>query len=506
MNILISVYDKTGIVEFASELQKKYGATILSTGGTLDLLEKNGLTVTAVEEYTGFPEMMDGRVKTLHPRIHGGILSLRDNKEHMEEALRHNIDMIDMVVVNLYPFEEVVARGADFEEVIENIDIGGPSMLRSAAKNHKHVVVVPSPAYYSSILEELKVNKGKISEETRKELAREVFWKTAKYDEVIARYLSEGQYHGFFAEKISNLRYGENPHMLGFVWRESGVKHAGGCISSAKILHGKEMSFLNYYDADAALAIVREFEIPAVAFIKHANPCGVGADITLLDAFRKGYASDPRSAFGVIIAMNKPCGEEIAEEIEKEKMFVEVLIAPSFSAKALTILEKKKNLRLLEVGNISALQEYDIKKISGGFLTQSVNPEYKVGRLQVVTKVKPTDDQMADLEFAWKVVKHVKSNAIVLAKAQATVGIGAGQMSRVDSVEIAVRKSEGRSKASVLASDAFFPFADNIDEAHKAGVKAIIQPGGSVKDDEVVAKCDKYGIAMVFTGMRVFKH
>lgn len=501
-NVLISVYDKTGIIEFAGELTKKYGAKILSTGGTLDLLTKNKIDATAVEEYTGFPEMMDGRVKTLHPRIHGGILSLRDNEEHMEEAVRHNIQMIDMVVVNLYPFEEVVARGAEFAEVIENIDIGGPSMLRSAAKNHRHVVVVPDPKWYPVILEELKVNKGTISEHTRKELAREVFWKTARYDEAIARYLSEGQYHGVFLEKVSDLRYGENPDTKGSLYREPGL-HG---ITDAKILHGKEMSFLNYFDADAALKIVSEFEMPAVAIIKHANPCGVGADSSILAAFKKAHKADPVSAFGGIVAMNQPCTMSLANYIMKKELFLEVIIAPKFEKKALEILEQKKNLRLLELPmNKPFNQRHRFKQVTGGLLVEFLPEPTKVAT-EIVTTLRPNESQMADMLFAWNVVRHVKSNAIVVAKGALTLGIGAGQMSRIDSVEIALRKAKRKSRGAVLASDAFFPFPDSIEKAHKAGISCIIQPGGSVRDKEVIAKCDEYGIAMVFTGKRVFSH
>lgn len=509
MRALISVYDKTGIVEFATALQKDFGYEILSTGGTEKRLREAGLEVKAVEDYTGFPEMLDGRVKTLHPMIHGGLLALRENEEHMQKLVEHQIGLIDMVVVNLYPFEETVASGAPFEDIIEQIDIGGPSMLRSAAKNHQSVTVIPSLEWYSRVLAEMKANDGKVLPETRKELAMEVFWLTANYDGAIARYLSEGRRHLFPAEKIEDLRYGENPHQKGSAWRDPMAKQES-TMASAKQLHGKNMSFLNYYDADAALAMVREFSEPAVSFVKHANPCGLASSDSLLEAFQKAYACDPRSAFGVIIALNRPVTKAIVDEIEKESMFVEVIIAPSFEKEAMSFFEKKKNIRLIEVGDIRKLDEsdFDLKKISGGYLTQEMDTQNITQQdLQMVTVgAVPTPEQVQDLLFAWKAVKHVKSNAIVLAKNGATVGIGAGQMSRVDSTEIAVRKAGKRAKGSVLASDAFFPFPDSIEEAAKNGIAAIIQPGGSMKDAEVIAKAEELGIPMVFTGKRAFKH
>ncbi|MDZ4216827.1 MAG: bifunctional phosphoribosylaminoimidazolecarboxamide formyltransferase/IMP cyclohydrolase, partial [Candidatus Gracilibacteria bacterium] len=496
------------IVEFATALQNEFDYEILSTGGTEKMLREAGLTVKAVEDYTGFPEMLDGRVKTLHPMIHGGLLGLRENEKHMEQLVQYQIGLIDMVVVNLYPFQQTVASGAPFEDIIEMIDIGGPSMLRSAAKNHQSVAILSSISWYEPILAELRGSGGKISPETRKEMAAEVFWQTAQYDAAITKYLSEGNRQLFPVEKIEDLRYGENPHQKATAWRDPNAEQAG-TISGSTQLHGKEMSFLNYYDTDAALAMVREYDDPAAVFVKHANPCGIAQHESLLEAFKRGFACDPRSAFGVIIAFNRPVTPEIANEIEAQRMFVEVIIAPSFEQTALKQLQQKKNLRLLEIGEIAKLTEadFDIKKISGGYLTQDIDTQLITeADLQFVTEKKPSSSQIQDLLFAWKVVKHVKSNAIVLAKDEATVGIGAGQMSRVDSTEIAVRKAGERAKGSVLASDAFFPFPDSIEEAAKHGIAAIIQPGGSIKDDEVIVKANELGIPMVFTGKRAFKH
>lgn len=506
---LISVYDKTGIIEFATVLQNEFGYEILSTGGTERALREAGVKVRAVEDYTGFPEMLDGRVKTLHPMIHGGLLALRENEKHMEQLVEHQIGLIDMVVVNLYPFQKTVESGAPFHDIIEQIDIGGPSMLRSAAKNFQSVAVVPSIDWYERILAEMKAHDGKISAETRKELAADVFWVTARYDAAIASYLSQGNRHLFPAEKIEELRYGENPHQKGAAWRDPYADQSS-TMASATQLHGKNMSFLNYYDADAALAMVREFEEPTVVFVKHANPCGLASHNSLLEAFKRGYASDPRSAFGVVIALNRPVTVDIVEEIEAQSMFVEVMVAPSFTAEAKEKLSVKKNIRLIEVGEIRRLdqKDFDIKRMSGGYLTQDVDTQMMTeDDLEFVTVAnKPNPEQIDDLLFAWKVVKHVKSNAIVLVKDKATVGIGAGQMSRVDSTEIAVRKAGERAQGAVLASDAFFPFPDSIEEAAKNGIAAIIQPGGSVKDKEVVEKALELQIPMVFTGKRAFKH
>ncbi|MDP3975969.1 MAG: bifunctional phosphoribosylaminoimidazolecarboxamide formyltransferase/IMP cyclohydrolase [bacterium] len=507
--VLISVHNKTGIVAFASALQNEFDYEIISTGGTEKVLREAGLKVTAVQDYTGFPEMLDGRVKTLHPAIHGGLLALRGNDQHLKTLVEQNIGLIDMVVVNLYPFQETVASGASFDEVIEQIDIGGPSMLRSAAKNHQSVAAVPSPDWYERLLVELRNYRGYVLPETRKELATEVFWITAQYDSAITKYLSEGHLRLFPAEHVQQLRYGENPHQKrSDAWRIPQESQQSALISCRQ-LEGKGLSFLNYWDADAALNMVREFAQPAVSFVKHANPCGLATHDSLLEAFRHALDCDPRSAFGVIIALNRPVTLEIAEEMEKRKLFVEVIVAPSYEPWALRQLEKdSRRLRILEVGELCPLgQTFDIKKISGGYITQDADTSIvALADLQYVTSKRPTEAQINDLLFAWKVVKHVKSNAIVLTKDQATVGIGAGQMSRVDSTEIAVRKAGERAKGSVLASDAFFPFADSVEEAAKYGIAAIIQPGGSIRDQEVIAKADELGIPMVFTGKRAFKH
>jgi len=506
---LISVYDKTGIIEFATALQRDFGYEILSTGGTERKLREAGLEVKAVEDYTGFPEMLDGRVKTLHPMIHGGLLALRENQQHMEQLVENQVGLIDMVVVNLYPFEDTVASGAPFEEVIEQIDIGGPSMLRSAAKNFHSVTVVSAIEWYERVLAEMKANDGDILAETRKELALEVFWRTAQYDAAISHYLSEGAKHLLPMEKIEDLRYGENPHQKATAWRDPKANQQSS-MASAKQLQGKAMSFLNYYDTDATLNMVREFDQPAAVFVKHANPCGIAIGETSLEAFQKAYACDPRSAFGVIIALNRPVTMDIVEEIKKEKIFVEVVVAPSYEPDARKALESRKNLRLIEVGELRKLEppDYDIKKMSGGFLTQDGDTgKVTANDLKVVFEDHtPSPEQIQDLLLAFTVVKHVKSNAIVLVKDGATVGIGAGQMSRVDSTEIAIRKAGDRAKGSVMASDAFFPFPDSIEEAAKQGISAIIQPGGSIRDEEVIAKAIELEIPMVLSGKRAFKH
>lgn len=471
-------------------------------------LQEAGLNVKAVEEHTGFPEMLDGRVKTLHPMIHGGLLALRDKEDHMKQVAEHSIGLIDMVVVNLYPFEDTVASGAPFEEVIEQIDIGGPSMLRSAAKNFQSVTVVSGIQFYDQILKEMEQGNGDITPEFRKQLAMEVFWSTAQYDAAITQYLSEGSRALFPVEKVDDLRYGENPHQKSQLWLDPKANQQSS-MASAQQLHGKGMSFLNHYDTNAALDMIREFDEPAAVFVKHANPCGMATNPDFLTAFKKGFACDPRSAFGVIISLNRPVTKAIADEIMEQKMFVEVIIAPSFESDARVVLETKKNMRLIEVGKIRKLDESDLdmKKITGGYLTQDIDTQLITeADLTFATETKPSPEQIKDLLFAWKAVKHVKSNAIVLAKDGATVGIGAGQMSRVDSTEIAVRKAGDRAKGSVLASDAFFPFPDSIEEAHKNGISAIIQPGGSIKDDEVIAKANELGISMVLTGSRAFRH
>lgn len=506
---LISVSDKTGVVEFAQSLAEDFGVQILSTGGTKKKLEEAGIAVQAVDDYTGFPEMMDGRVKTLHPKIHGGLLALRANEQHMNSAKEHDISMIDLVCVNLYPFQETIAKeGVTEAEAIEQIDIGGPSMLRSAAKNFQSVTVVTDHNEYENILSEMKANNGATTPELRRRLALDVFWKTSQYDAAITSYLSGMNNYASFYEKVEDLRYGENPHHKGSFWNIMNMPKGESEISNATIHQGKSMSYLNYFDAAAALDMVREYDKPAVSMVKHANPCGIAEHESNKEAFIRAYECDPRSAFGVIIGMNREFDEEIMQVILDRKMFVEIIIAPTFSAGALEMLKAKPNIRAISVGEVKPLSmNFDIRKVGYGLLYQDWEP-YTLTKddLQFVTDVKPTEEQINDLLFAWKVVKVVKSNAIILAKDNTTVGIGAGQMSRVDSTEIATRKAGDKVKGSVLASDAFFPFPDSIEVAHEHGIAAIIQPGGSMKDEEVIAKANELSIPMVLTGKRAFLH
>jgi phosphoribosylaminoimidazolecarboxamide formyltransferase/IMP cyclohydrolase len=515
---LISVSDKAGIAEFARELDR-LGVEILSTGGTAKLLRDNHIPAMDVSEYTGFPEMLDGRVKTLHPKIHGGLLALRNNPEHMEKLKEHNIGLIDMVVVNLYPFEKTTQKpGVTIEEVIENIDIGGPSMLRSAAKNHLSVAVICDPARYAQVIEEMKKNDNNLSDGILQELGIEVFKITSGYDAVIHNYLKEhilgakkdSSEKGLSEElnlrfiKIQQLRYGENPHQGAAFYRDAGENKG---LSQMKQLWGKELSFNNILDLNAAVNIVREFKLPAVVFIKHNNPCGVAENKDLLRAYRDAWNCDRLSAFGGILGINRKVELELARLIAKSG-FLECIICPSFSPEASALLKEKKNLRLIEFPQlIGSSQGLDFKKIDGGLLVQDGdNVTLDENNLKVVTKKKPTKKDLDSLIFAWKVAKHVKSNAIVLAKGTRTVGIGAGQMSRVDSVTIAKIKAGKTAKNCCLASDAFFPKEDAIVQAAKAGAKSIIQPGGSISDEQVIKACDKYKIAMVFTGIRHFRH
>ncbi|MFC1592527.1 bifunctional phosphoribosylaminoimidazolecarboxamide formyltransferase/IMP cyclohydrolase [Candidatus Omnitrophota bacterium] len=512
---LISVSDKAGIVDLAGELSK-LGVEILSTGGTARLLKENNIKVVDVSDYTGFPEMLDGRVKTLHPKIHAGLLALRENSKHRQTLKEHSIGFIDMVVVNLYPFAKTVAKdGVTREEAIENIDIGGPSMLRSAAKNHQSVVVVSSSNQYSRILGELKQNQGRISEQTAEELAWEVFKLTAGYDGAIYSYLdrqsaeTKHSTEEFSPEltlqfsKIQNLRYGENPHQKAAFYRE---KQASKGLVNLRQLHGKELSFNNIMDLNSTWELVIEFKQPAVVVSKHNNPCGAAEDKILDRAYLHAWKCDSLSAFGGIVGLNRTVDSRTAKLIANSG-FLECVIAPGFKQEALSILKQKKNLRLLELADREQTSDCDIKRISGGLLIQDKDLNLdEINRLKVVTKKKPTKAQLESLIFAWKVAKHTKSNAIILVKGKHTVGIGAGQMSRVDSVIIAKRKSGKLSLNSCLASDAFFPKPDAIIQAARAGVKAIIQPGGSISDDEVIAACNKHKIAMVTTGRRHFKH
>ncbi len=501
---LISVSDKTGVADLAKRLAAK-GVEVLSTGGTAKLLREAGVAVKDVSEFTGFPEMMNGRVKTLHPKVHGGLLGLRDNPEHIKAAQANGIEWIDLLVVNLYPFAETVKKpGVTEAEAIEQIDIGGPSMLRSAAKNFKFVTVVSDPADYGAVLHEIEA-KGDTTPETRRKLAEKVFALTAQYDAMIAGHLTGGTFTLLPALKVSDLRYGENPHQKAAFYRNP-LDPAKNSLTEARILQGKEPSYNNILDTDAALNLIREFKRPAVAFIKHTNPCGVAIAEELNDAFVNAFGCDPKSAFGGIVALNRPCTKDLAEAITAQ--FFEVVVAPEFAAEALEVFKRKPNLRVLAVGVIEPLTGGGVvRSVAGGYLMQDRNVKVlSKDDVKVVTKKAPTPEQITDLMFAWKVAKHVKSNAIVLAKNGMTVGIGAGQMSRVDSVEIALHKANGREKGTVMASDAFFPFADSVEAAAGAGIAAIVQPGGSIKDAEVIASADKHGIAMVFTGSRAFLH
>ncbi|MEW6008635.1 MAG: bifunctional phosphoribosylaminoimidazolecarboxamide formyltransferase/IMP cyclohydrolase [Candidatus Omnitrophota bacterium] len=513
---LISVTDKTGIVEFAKGL-RELKVEIVSTGGTARMLKENGVSVTEVEDYTGFPEMLDGRIKTLHPKIHAGLLALRNNPKHMQSLAEHKIGLIDMVVVNLYPFEQVIKKkDIELPQAIENIDIGGPSMLRSAAKNYNSVAVICNPARYNSILEEMKTQKCLISDKTLTQLALEVFELTGHYDSAIYKYLKgvltpvplfEGSFPFMLNpvfEKVQDLRYGENPHQKAALYRQEQF-----CWQdNFKQLHGKELSFNNILDLNAALLVVREFSAPAACIIKHTNPCGVAQDYDITAAFLAAYKCDSLSAFGGIVGLNRELDTKTAEHISKSG-FLECILAPSFGKRALEILKTKQNVRLIEVPDL--LKNYDdgldYKKVIGGLLVQEQNKEgLDKENLKFPTKKKPTEQQMESLLFGWKAIKHVKSNAIILVKETHTVGIGPGQTSRVDSVYIAIKKAGKLAHGSCLISDAFFPKADSIILAAKAKIKAIIQPGGSISDQEVIREADKRGIAMVFTGIRHFKH
>jgi len=512
---LISVSDKTGILDFAMEL-KKFGVQILSTGGTAKLLRDNNIEVMEVSEYTGFPEMLDGRVKTLHPKIHAGLLALRENSQHMKTLKEHDIGLIDMVVVNLYPFEKTTQKpNVKIEEIIENIDIGGPSMLRSAAKNHKSVAVICNPERYNEVIEELKKNEGALTEDFLRNLAIEVFGLTSGYDWAIFKFLKDyfkgkPESSGFPEElvlnfeKIQDLRYGENPHQKAAFYRNAG-KNKG--LSAIKQLWGKELSFNNILDLNAAVNIVKEFKLPAVVFIKHNNPCGVAEDKDLLKAYSQAWACDKLSAFGGVVSVNRVIDLSLAKLIAKSG-FLECIICPEFSKEALELLKDKKNLRLLELpGLLEKTQGLDFKKVNGGLLLQdedSITLDEKC--LKVVAKKKPTKKELESLLFGWKVAKHVKSNAIILTRGTKTVGIGAGQMSRVDSVFIAAKKAGKLTAGSVLASDAFFPKEDAIALAAKYKIKAIIQPGGSIADELIIKMANKHKIAMVTTGIRHFRH
>lgn len=509
--VLISVSDKTGIVEFAKELSK-YNVEILSTGGTSKTLKEAGINVKDVSDHTQFPEIMNGRVKTLHPLIHGGILADRDNSEHLQAMTDNNIGQIDMVVVNLYPFVNTVKSGADFDTCIENIDIGGPSMVRSCAKNHKHTTIVTNPNQYEIVAKEMADNDGQTTLATRRKLAKEAFAHTAEYDSHIANWFSK-ELDEEYPEKLFSvgtlkqvLRYGENPHQKAALYSTDTV-----CISitNAKQLQGKELSYNNLNDADGAFEMVCEYSEPSCAIIKHANPCGIASGKNAFEAWTKALACDPISAFGGIVAFNCEVDKEFAESLGK--MFLEVIIAPNYTQEALDVLAAKKNLRVLETGKAFDTKSSRMinKNIHGGTLSQSYdNGGVEINDCKVVTDRAPTNKEWADMMFAWKAVKYVKSNAIVYARDTQTVGIGAGQMSRVDSARIGAEKAQAHegAKGSAVASDAFFPFADGLEECIKAGATAVIQPGGSKNDQEVIDAANKAGITMVFTGMRHFRH
>ena len=552
---LLSVSDKSGIVEFARELER-FEVEIISTGGTAKALREAGVSVRDISDVTGFPEMMDGRVKTLHPRIHGGLLALRDNEAHVAAMLEHGIEAIDMVVVNLYPFEETIARdGVTLEEAVEQIDIGGPAMIRSAAKNFRDVAVITSHEMYRRILDELQEHNGALTLGTRGQLARLAYMRTAFYDSTIFSYLTDelseqdaaqwkilpsipvvasimeihvklfaeamkdleventnganGEAEEFdsftdlYLNKLTDLRYGENPHQIAALYEVENEDRGG--VAHAELLGGKEMSYNNYVDADAAWQFVCDFEETACAIIKHTNPAGVGTGASLEEAYQRALATDPVSAFGGIVAFNRTVDEPAARAVTE--IFTEVIIAPDYEEQAIEALRAKKNLRILRAGAAGRVEGFEYKQITGGMLAQT-RDAHQLTRddLKVVTRRAPTDEEIRALLFAWTVCKHTKSNAIVYAREGQTVGVGAGQMSRVDSVKLGAMRAQLPLAGSVLASDAFFPFRDGVDEAARHGITAIIQPGGSVRDEEVIAAADEHGLAMVFTGIRHFKH
>jgi len=518
---LISVSDKRGVTHFARGLAEMH-IEILSTGGTARAIKDAGTKVVAVEAFTGFPEMLDGRVKTLHPKIHGGLLGRRDVAAHREAMAAHGIKPIDLVAVNLYPFEQVAAAGADLGEAIENIDIGGPAMIRSAAKNHAAVTVVVDPEDYEPVLAELRASGGVVSPQTNFRLAEKAFALTARYDGAIADYLGSCTGEGartrygrslhlqFF--KVQDLRYGENPHQSAAFYRERVL--ACPCVTDARQIQGKELSFNNIVDANAAFELVKEFDETAAVAIKHTNPCGVATSkVSLADAFRKARSCDPVSIFGGIVGLNRPVDEETARELKD--IFLEIVIAPAFSEEALAVLRaapRFKNVRLLEIPARADCDPggMDFKRVVGGLLVQNRDlGRVRAADAKIVTKRVPTAEELAALDLAWSVCKHVKSNAIVFARADQVIGVGAGQMSRVDAARLAVMRAETlglATRGSVVGSDAFFPFRDGLDVAAAAGATAVIQPGGSVRDEEVIGAADEHGLAMVFTGMRHFRH
>lgn len=515
MKALISVSDKTGIVDFAKELEN-CGVEIISTGGTYKKLKEEGVNAIEISELTGFPECLDGRVKTLHPKVHAGILAIRSNKNHMDQLDELNIDTIDFVIVNLYPFKQTILKeGVLRAEAVENIDIGGPTMLRSAAKNYQDVTVITDPKDYAIVLKEIQ-EKGQVSLDTKFYLMQKVFEHTANYDAMICNYIKQQRQDESFPneltltyEKVQDMRYGENPHQQAALYKEIGK--CEGSLTIAKQLNGKELSFNNINDTNGALELLKEFEEPTVVACKHGNPCGVGSDTDIYTAWQKAYTADKVSIFGGIVVCNRKITMKMAEEMKE--IFLEVIVAPSYEASALELLKTKKNLRILELPNISEKQpkgSYDIKKINGGMIVQTIDSEL-LEDYQVVTNRKPTDKELEDMLFTWKIVKYVKSNGIALGKNKQSIGIGPGQVNRIWAAKQSFEHAEeligeGVTKGAVLASDAFFPFDDCVEAAHAAGIEAIIQPGGSVRDQDSIDKCNEYGITMIFTNMRHFRH
>ena len=501
---LISVFDKTNLAMLGKELSSR-GIEILSTGGSASFLREKNIPVTDVSDYTNFPEIMDGRVKTINPLIEGGILGLRD--KHETDATENNIKWIDLVICNLYPFSETISKeNCDQALALENIDIGGPTMIRSAAKNVGWVTVVVNPSDYEHVLENIN-EENEINFETRSSLSSKAFGHTAQYDTIIHNYLKESSLSNDFTltySKHSDMRYGENPHQAAAAFQIPGDKSNG--ILNAKIHQGKKLSYNNIMDADAALSCLKEFKSTACVIVKHANPCGVALGTNMLDVYKRAFAADSISAFGGIIAINQPCDDILAEEISK--VFVEIVLAPAFTKKSLDIFSKKKNLRVLEVGNIEKRDQLlEVRNIVGGVIVQETDTSVlSRSELKTVTELEPSEEEINTMLFGWKVLKHIKSNGILIVKDNTTVGVGAGQVSRVDSVDIAMKKSGTEIKDSILCSDAFFPFRDSIDKIAGSGIKAVLQPGGSVRDDEVISACNEHGIAMVFTGQRCFKH
>jgi len=501
---LISVFDKANLAMLGKELNSR-GIEILSTGGSASFLREKNIPVTDVSDYTNFPEIMDGRVKTINPMIEGGILGLRD--KHESDATENNIKWIDLVICNLYPFSETVSKiDCDQALALENVDIGGPTMIRSAAKNVGWVTVIIDPSDYERVLENIN-EENEINFETRSSLSSKAFGHTAQYDTIIHNYLKESTLSNDFTltyKKHSDMRYGENPHQAASAFRIPGDKSNG--ILNAKIHQGKKLSYNNIMDADAALSCLKEFRSTACVIVKHANPCGVALGANMLDVYKRAFSADSISAFGGVIAINQPCDDLLAKEISK--VFVEIILAPAFTKKSLDILSKKKNLRVLEVGNIEPRDQLlEVRNIVGGLIVQETDTSIlSKNKLEIVTELEPSEEEINTMLFGWKVLKHIKSNGILIVKENTTVGVGAGQVSRVDSVDIAIKKSGTEIKDSFLCSDAFFPFRDSIDKIAGSGIKAVLQPGGSIRDNEVISACNEHGIAMVFTGQRCFKH